>query len=101
MRRVVSSVLTTPREALPQTDEHVRSGSASLVTLRLGQDLDRDVAVQPGVPRSIDFAHSAAAEQVQQQKHAEAGAGCEGQDRSLRSRFSFIPPIRSQVTSAQ
>ena len=45
----------------------------------LGQDLDRNVAIQLGIARSIDFAHAPAADEIGQLKDAEAGAGSEGQ----------------------
>ena len=42
---------------------------------RLGQDLDRDVAIQLRVARAIDLAHAAGAEGRQDLVRAEAGAG--------------------------
>ena len=42
---------------------------------RLGQDLDRDVAIQLRVARAIDLAHAAGAERGQDLVRAEAGAG--------------------------
>ena len=42
---------------------------------RLGQDLDRDVAIQLRVARAIDLAHAAGAERRQDLVRAEACAG--------------------------
>ena len=41
----------------------------------LGQDLDRDVAIELRVARAIDLAHAAGAERRQDLVRAEAGAG--------------------------
>ena len=50
-----------------------------VVRERLGQDLDRDVAVQLRIARSIDFAHAPTADGLDQGEDAEARAGGEGQ----------------------
>ena len=36
-----------------------RASASALAGEPLGQDLDRDVALQPGVPRAVDLAHAA------------------------------------------
>ena len=41
---------------------------------RLRQDLDRDVAVEPGVPRAVHLSHSARAERSENLVGAQAGA---------------------------
>ena len=46
---------------------------------RVGQDLDRDVAIQLGVARAIHLAHAAFADRRGDFVDAEAGAGSEGQ----------------------
>ena len=45
----------------------------------VGQDLERDVALQPGVGRAIDLAHAPGTERGDDLIKADAGAGCEGQ----------------------
>ena len=42
---------------------------------RVGQDLDRDGAIQLRVPRAVDFTHAAGAERRQDLVRAEACAG--------------------------
>ena len=46
---------------------------------RLGQDLDCDITTELGVTGSIDLAHAAAADEIDQLKDADAGAGSQGQ----------------------
>ena len=46
---------------------------------RVRQDLDRDVTIELGITRPIDFAHASATEQIGQQEDAETGAGSESQ----------------------
>ena len=46
---------------------------------RLVQDLDCDITTELGVTGSIDFAHAAAADEIDQLKDADAGAGSQGQ----------------------
>ena len=50
---------------------------------RLGQDLDRDVAIQLRVARAKDLAHAAFADRRSDLVDAEAGAGSEGQSAGL------------------
>jgi hypothetical protein len=45
---------------------------------RLGQDLDRDVAIQLRVARSVDLAHAACTKQRDDFVRAEASAGGDG-----------------------
>ena len=47
------------------------------------QDLDRDLAFEPGVGRSIDLAHAPFADLGGDLVGAETGAGCEGQVTSV------------------
>ena len=61
-------VLASPRKPEP----------LGVVRERLGQHLDRDVAVQLGITRPIDFAHPPTANGLDQGEDAEAGAGSEG-----------------------
>ena len=44
---------------------------------RVRQDLNRDVAIELGITRPINFAHASATEQIGQQEDAETGAGSE------------------------
>jgi hypothetical protein len=55
------------------------SQAIRIVGERLGQDLDRDVPIEPGVTGSIDFAHASATDEVDQLEDAEAGASSERQ----------------------
>ena len=49
--------------------------AVGIVRERVGQDLDRDVALQPRVARAIHLAHAAGAEQRVDFVRAEASAG--------------------------
>ena len=49
-----------------------------IVRERLGQDLDRDVAIELGITRPIDFAHAAHADLRGDFVGADAGAWAEG-----------------------
>ena len=53
-----------------------RSGS---LAKRVGQDLERDIAIQLRVARAIDLSHAAFADRRGDFVDAEAGAGGEGQ----------------------
>ena len=46
---------------------------------RLGKNLEGDVAIEPGVPRQIDFAHTAGPHRGHDRVRAEADAGDESQ----------------------
>jgi hypothetical protein len=65
------------REGLGFTLE--ASQAIRIVRERLGQNLDRDIAVQLGIAGAKDFAHAPAADQVDQLKDADAGARSEAQ----------------------
>ena len=52
---------------------------------RVGQDLERDVAVELGIARTIDFAHAACAQEREDFIRAEVGPG--GQRHARARRF--------------
>ena len=54
-----------------------RARAVGVVGEAVGEDLDRDVAVEPRVARPVDLAHSAGAERRQDLVGAEAGSGSE------------------------
>ena len=57
-----------------------------VVRERLGQDLDRDITIELGIPRPVDFAHAPAADRLDELEDAEARAGGEGQTVELYGR---------------
>jgi len=66
-----------------QRGEHLRFALKSGEAVRIqgknfGQDLERDVAIQPGIARAIHFAHAPGANQRQDFVRAESHAGGEG-----------------------
>ena len=66
-----------------------RSGSAGR---RLGQNLERDVAIQLRVARAIDLAHPAGAEQRDDLVVAEPGSSREGHTASITSLLKQANP---------
>ena len=69
-------------ERMIQRREHARFAleprqPVRIVNDRIGQDLDRDVAVEARVARAIDLAHATGAESADDLVGTEAGAGCE------------------------
>ena len=73
-------------ERMIQRREHPRLAlearqAIGIVDDRLGQDLDGDVAVEPGVARAIDLAHPTGADEPEDLERAEAAAFVEGHRR--------------------
>ena len=71
-----------------------------VVRERLGQDLDRDIPIELGIARPIDFAHASATDRLDQLEDAEVGAGGEGQVAELYGRSDCASLFRISVPAA-
>ena len=70
-------------EASTSASRWKRASRSWISGQRWRQDLDRDLAFEPGVGRPIDLAHAAFADLGGDLVDAEAGAGSEGQVTSV------------------
>src|SRR5450759_2759487 len=61
---------------------------------RVRQNLQRDVAIELGIPRAVDLAHAARANERQDFVYAETGAGCEGHS---GARLSHARTVRRRI----